>query len=433
MGFIGHPPGGDEGDRTAGTGGSRGLRRYRGAVPTTAPRRLAQLVALGRIGIGCTALVAPTLMTRPWIGGAAGSPEARLLARAMGGRDLALGVGTLRALGVDDAEARPWVALAGMADAVDATVTVLAFRRLPPLTRWVVLVSTVGAAVVSFRVAVALEPPWQPAPPAAGRTPPARTGPARATGPSPGAPVAWPHDVDPGHPRVRRAAHRSRGRPGRLGRPDGPDGAGGPDGPDPVGRGYEPMSVRGPALVVLGLAVVILLGGVVASAISSGSDPTFTIRHVTLSDGTDGDALARPPPSSGASSRTTSRPPTSWATSACRRSPSSCGVQSLDQGTAQFDRTVDLHTAALAQGQVVEAFRPPAPPGRLARHLPRARTPGHAGHRPRCWPSRAAATASTGRPAWSSPPPPRRCHPVLDRGAGDPRRQLTLVGAVPGR
>jgi hypothetical protein len=116
------------------------------------------VVALGRIAIGCTALTAPTLMTRPWIGHAAGSPDARLLARTLGGRDLALGIGTLRALGVNDAEARPWVALAGMADAVDATVTVLAFRRLPPVTRWAILASTVGAALVSFRVAAALEP-----------------------------------------------------------------------------------------------------------------------------------------------------------------------------------------------------------------------------------------------------------------------------------
>ena len=123
------------------------------------PRRLAQSVALGRIGIGVTALVAPTLMTRPWVGAAAGGADARLLARAMGGRDLALGLGTLRALGVDDAEARPWVALAGLADAVDAVVTVAAFGRLPRPSRWAILAATAGAALVSFRVAVALEPP----------------------------------------------------------------------------------------------------------------------------------------------------------------------------------------------------------------------------------------------------------------------------------
>jgi len=127
-------------------------------MTSSVPLRLAQLVALGRIGIGCTALVAPTAMARPWIGDAASGPEARVLARTMGGRDLALGIGALRALGVDSAVARPWVALAGLADAVDATVTVLAFRRLPRLSRWAILASTVGSAVVSFRVAVTLEP-----------------------------------------------------------------------------------------------------------------------------------------------------------------------------------------------------------------------------------------------------------------------------------
>ena len=135
-----------------------GSPRYRWPMTPSTSRRLAQLVALGRIGIGCTALVAPTLMTRPWIGDGAGSDDARLLARTMGGRDLALGIGTLRALAIDDAQARPWVALAGSADAVDAAVTVLAFRRLPRLSRWGILASTVGAAAVSFRVAVALEP-----------------------------------------------------------------------------------------------------------------------------------------------------------------------------------------------------------------------------------------------------------------------------------
>lgn len=128
------------------------------------PRRLAQSIALGRVVIGCTALVSPTVMTRPWIGDGAESPDARLLARTMGGRDLVLGLGTLRAIGTADAEARPWVALAGMADAVDAVVTLAAFRRLPRITRWGILAITVGAAAVSFRVAVALDDE-EPAPP----------------------------------------------------------------------------------------------------------------------------------------------------------------------------------------------------------------------------------------------------------------------------
>ena len=127
-------------------------------MTSSVPRSLARLLALARIGIGATALVAPTRMVRPWIGTGAESPDARLLARTMGGRDLALGLGALRALAVADAEARPWMALAGMADAVDAAVTIMAFRRLPRGTRWGILAATLGAAVASFRLAVALDP-----------------------------------------------------------------------------------------------------------------------------------------------------------------------------------------------------------------------------------------------------------------------------------
>ncbi len=121
------------------------------------PRRIAQIVAVARIAVGCTALASPVAMTRPWMGDAAEAPGARFLARTMGGRDLVLGIGTLRALGVDDSEARPWVALAGVADAIDAVVTIEAFRRLPRVTRWGVLAAAIGAAVVSFRVATALD------------------------------------------------------------------------------------------------------------------------------------------------------------------------------------------------------------------------------------------------------------------------------------
>jgi hypothetical protein len=67
-------------------------------------------------------------------------------------------------------EARTWMGMGGLADCIDAAVTVLAFRRLPRLSRWGILASTAGAAVVSMRVAQALaqdpgrDVPWPPAP-----------------------------------------------------------------------------------------------------------------------------------------------------------------------------------------------------------------------------------------------------------------------------
>ena len=127
------------------------------AMEATTLRRTAQAIAWARVGLGGAALVAPLVVTRPWVGGAADNPSARLLARTLGGRDLALGVGTLRALSRSDEEARPWVALAGVSDGVDALATVAAFAWLPRGTRWVILGACVGASLVSIRAATGLD------------------------------------------------------------------------------------------------------------------------------------------------------------------------------------------------------------------------------------------------------------------------------------
>ena len=118
---------------------------------------LARLIAWGRIAIGLTALATPVVVAAPWVGDEAHRPAVRLFARTLGGRDLALGCGTLRALGRSDQEARAWVALAGMADAGDALATLVTFAHLPKRIRWVVLGITVGASAASFRVAASLD------------------------------------------------------------------------------------------------------------------------------------------------------------------------------------------------------------------------------------------------------------------------------------
>jgi hypothetical protein len=120
-------------------------------------RSLARSIAVGRTGVGITAIVAPTLVARPWVGAPAGSVAVKLFARTLGARDLALGIGALRALDRDDDEARPIVALGGMADAVDTLATVVAFAHLPRVLRWGALDITVSSAVLSIRAAEALE------------------------------------------------------------------------------------------------------------------------------------------------------------------------------------------------------------------------------------------------------------------------------------
>lgn len=141
---------------------------------------------------------------------------------------------------------------------------------------------------------------------------------------------------------------------------DGPatpdDGAAGvgDDAVAPAGRGYEPMSVRGPALIVLGLAVFILLGGVVASALSSGGNPTFSLRQVTLADGT---TVALAPATTRLRAIVSNDEPPAdiLGNLGVPRESTVTGVVDSDQGTAQFDRTVDL-TSHLAQGQVAGAY-----------------------------------------------------------------------------
>lgn len=133
------------------------------------PARLTRWAGLAlagsRTALGVVAMVRPELPARPWIGTAAADrPGARVLARALGGRDLALGLGGLwsmlrpeptgAATGTPsgdrsgDRSAAVWAGTAALADATDFVATLLAWPNLPRGGR--VLIATVagGAAVV---------------------------------------------------------------------------------------------------------------------------------------------------------------------------------------------------------------------------------------------------------------------------------------------
>jgi hypothetical protein len=120
-------------------------------------RHIAETIAWGRIAIGVTALLAPTVPLRPWVGrDFAWQPRAKLLARSLGARDLALGIGVLLALR-HDAPVRGWVEGAGLADAGDTLATLLAFGKLPKGGRWMVLGSAAGAAALARLAAPAVD------------------------------------------------------------------------------------------------------------------------------------------------------------------------------------------------------------------------------------------------------------------------------------
>ena len=88
-------------------------------------------MSVGRILVGVSLLVRPDLVTNGWIGRrAAGKPAARVLSRALGIRDLAIGMGALRALR-GGGNARAWLVAGLAADATDVAVTYAERDSLP--------------------------------------------------------------------------------------------------------------------------------------------------------------------------------------------------------------------------------------------------------------------------------------------------------------
>ena len=199
---------------------------------------------------------------------------------------------------------------------------------------------------------------------------------------------------------------------------------------DPEHRTYQAVSGRGPALVILGIAVFLLLAGVLASALVTGSSPTESMHSVTIPGGTVVPLRRRPPPSTRSSLRR--QPPADILGNLAV--PAGSSVRSTlnsDQNSGQFDRTVSFTSGTLARPVGRRLPHPPSE-ARLAGDLrgPRARAVGPA---PRCWRSAVAATASTGRSAsWSPPPPSTGITPYLGRALPAPRRR-ELSRTAPGR
>jgi hypothetical protein len=131
-------------------------------------RILGVLISLGRALFGVAFIAEPKLMERAWIGKQARLPGAQLLARAVGARDLVLGLGGLQALARDDGSARPWLAAAGICDAVDFGATWAAGRGIPREARSGVLAIAGVFSLLSAIAAVGVGRPRH-AEPAASR------------------------------------------------------------------------------------------------------------------------------------------------------------------------------------------------------------------------------------------------------------------------
>ena len=115
-------------------------------------RDLALLNARGRMAIGASLVLAPRLIGPLWIGDAGDRPVVKMMSRALGARDLALGLGV--AVALDRGKpVRGWLEGAALADGGDLVATLLAGDSIPRGKRrrvaLVAAVSLVGCAVVA--------------------------------------------------------------------------------------------------------------------------------------------------------------------------------------------------------------------------------------------------------------------------------------------
>jgi hypothetical protein len=113
-------------------------------------RHVIRLLAMGRIGLGTAMLLVPGRASRAWLGEVSGRRPAQVAVRALGARDLAVGVGMLRALDSGDNSLRDWVTVSGACDLSDAVATLLAYPSLPTRGRAVALLVAAGAAAATF-------------------------------------------------------------------------------------------------------------------------------------------------------------------------------------------------------------------------------------------------------------------------------------------
>ena len=119
-------------------------------------RILGLFISFSRVLFGVVFISKPQLMEQAWIGKQGRLPGAQLLARAVGARDLTVGLGGLQALARDDGSARQWLAAAAVCDAVDVGATLAAGSGIPRDARNRVLILGGAGALLSALVAAGL-------------------------------------------------------------------------------------------------------------------------------------------------------------------------------------------------------------------------------------------------------------------------------------
>jgi peptide-methionine (R)-S-oxide reductase len=119
---------------------------------------LALSVARCRIALGAAAVVAPELTARIMGGRRPSDRIAPLFARMLGGRDMALGLGTV--IAIDRGKpVRGWLEASALADTVDCVACVLAREDMSPRAFQAAAGLGAAAAITGVFLARRLDPP----------------------------------------------------------------------------------------------------------------------------------------------------------------------------------------------------------------------------------------------------------------------------------
>jgi hypothetical protein len=131
------------------------------------PRDAAVLHARGRIAVGAAFVLFPGLAGRMWIGGDAARRPVKVLARAFGVRDLAIGLGVVIALD-RGTPARGWIEAGILSDAIDTCASLLAGNSIPSAIRWPCVALGASSAAAGAALASEFDENTEPIP---GQTP----------------------------------------------------------------------------------------------------------------------------------------------------------------------------------------------------------------------------------------------------------------------
>lgn len=115
-------------------------------------------LARSRIAFGAAAVLAPRLAARVMGAGRTPTGTTVLLARMVGGRDVALGLGTV--IAVDRGKpVRGWLEGSALADSVDCVACLLARSELPPNVVRATVSLAGAAAIAGILLSRRLDPP----------------------------------------------------------------------------------------------------------------------------------------------------------------------------------------------------------------------------------------------------------------------------------